>query len=181
MKMNITKLLVWGFLLNTSWSLAQKTNTGPYVENHGAVWKVENKSIPLKKDYDYKVVFDITTTSNDPGVINKNIDSAARFYNMLGQNEIAKNNIHVALVIHSSTSKDVMNNQWYKAKYNTDNLNTSLILKLLDAGADVIFCGQSSFTRKMPKENLIEGVDLSLSALTSLVEYQSEGYQLIKY
>lgn len=31
----------------------------------------------------------------------------------------------------------------------------------------------------MPKENLIEGVDLSLSALTSLVEYQSEGYQLI--
>ena len=181
MKMNIVKLLVWSFLLNTSWSLAQKTNTGPYIENHGAVWKVENKTIPLKKDFEYKVVFDITTTSNDPGVKNKNIDSAARFYNMLGQNGIAKNSIHVALVIHSSASKDVMNNQWYKSKYNINNPNTGLISELIAAGADVIFCGQSSFTRKMPKENLIEGVDLSLSALTSLVEYQSEGYQLIKY
>lgn len=167
--MNIVKLLVWSFLLNTSWSLAQKTNTGPYIENHGAVWKVENKTIPLKKDFEYKVVFDITTTSNDPGVKNKNIDSAARFYNMLGQNGIAKNSIHVALVIHSSASKDVMNNQWYKSKYNINNPNTGLISELIAAGADVIFCGQSSFTRKMPKENLIEGVDLSLSALTSLV------------
>ena len=181
MKMNIVLPLICGLLLNSFLVLAQTTNTGPYIPNHGAVWKVENRTIPLKSNYDYKIVFDITSTSNDPSVKNRYIDSAARFFNMLGQNGIPKENIHVALIIHSSASKDVMNNEWYQAKYSTNNPNINLIAELIDADADVIFCGQSSFTRKMPKENLIEGVDLSLSALTSLVEYQSDGYQLIKY
>ena len=110
-----------GLMLNSFLVLAQTTKTGPYVPNHGAVWKVENRTIPLKSNYDYKIVFDITSTSNDPSVKNRYIDSAARFFNMLGQNGIPKEKIHVALIIHSSASKDVMNNEWYQAKYSTNN------------------------------------------------------------
>ena len=142
MKINIVKLLVWSFLLNTLWSFSSKTNTGPYEVNLGALWKLENKTISLKRDYDYKIDFDITTTSNDPSIKNKNINSIARVYNMLGQNEMTKNNIHVALVINSSASKDVMNNQLYKVKYNANNTNISLITELVEAHLDVIFCGQ---------------------------------------
>ena len=61
---------------------------------------------------------------------------------MLGQNEMTKNNIHVALVINSSASKDVMNNQLYKVKYNANNTNISLITELVEAHLYVIFCGQ---------------------------------------
>lgn len=128
--------------MNTLWSFAQKTNTGPYEVNRGGLWKVENKTISLKRDYDYKIDFDITTTSNDSSIKKKNINSIARVYNMLGQNEMTINNIHVALVINSSASKDVMNNQWYKAKYNANDTNISLITELVEAHVDVIFYGQ---------------------------------------
>jgi len=52
---------------------------------------------------------------------------------------------------------------------------------LIDAGGEIIFCGQSSKSRGFPKEDLIEGVQMSLSAMTALIHLQDDNYRLIKF
>jgi len=85
------------------------------------------------------------------------------------------------LVVHSKASKDILNNEAYKKQYGTDNPNTELIKALLNTGGQIIFCGQSSMSRGISKEELIAGVQLSLSAMTALIQLQNEDYRLIKF
>ena len=51
----------------------------------------------------------------------------------------------------------------------------------MDNQVQIIFCGQSSNSRNIPKEQLIDGVQLSLSAMTALIQLQDQGYRLVKF
>ena len=51
----------------------------------------------------------------------------------------------------------------------------------LQAGVQVLFCGQSSMARQVPIEKTVKGVQLSLSAMTALIQLQESGYHLIKF
>ena len=61
-----------------------------------------------------------------------------------------------------------------------DNPNRELVESLLGAGVEVIMCGQSSKTRGLPKEDLIPGVKIALSAMTANIQLQNQGYRPIK-
>jgi len=89
--------------------------------------------------------------------------------------------LKVALVVHNQASKDITHDEAYKARFGVSNPNTALVEALLDANVDIIYCGQSSLTRNFPKEDLIPGVKIALSAMTALIQYQNEGYRLIKF
>ena len=56
-----------------------------------------------------------------------------------------------------------------------------LLEELMANGAQIIFCGQSSYSRDFPKADLINGVQLSLSAMTALIQLQDVNYRLIKF
>jgi len=75
----------------------------------------------------------------------------------------------------------VITNEAYEKKYGTKNPNQELIKALMDAGGQIIFCGQSSLSRDFPRKDLIEGVQLSLSAMTALIQLQDDNYRLIKF
>ncbi len=113
--------------------------------------------------------------------VNASIETAARFLNMHAQSGIPAKNLKVALVVHNKASKDVISNEAYQKKYGTNNPNQELIKALIDVGGQIIFCGQSSVSRGFPREDLIEGVQLSLSAMTALIQLQDENYKLIKF
>jgi len=74
------------------------------------------------------VVFDITDSPEDPSALNKSIETAARFLNMHGQNGVLKEQMKVALVVHSKASKDIITNEAYAKRYDTKN-PTFLFLK----------------------------------------------------
>ena len=87
----------------------------------------------------------------------------------------------VALVVHSKASKDIITNEAYAKRYDTKNPNAEMVQQLMDAGAEFIFCGQSSLSRDLPISETIPGVQLSLSAMTALIQLQDDGYSLIKF
>ena len=113
--------------------------------------------------------------------INATIETAARFLNMHAQQGIPAEQLKVALVFHNQASKDVISNAAYNKRYGSNNPNEKLINALLDAEAQIIFCGQSSASRGFPKEDLIPNIQLSLSAMTALIQLQDENYRLIKF
>jgi len=160
---------------------AQTKKTGPIILDYGKVYTVENPHFKVDPTKTYKAVFDIMDSPDDPTKLNATIETAARFLNMHAQQGVPAEQLIFALVVHHKASKDMSNNEAYKKRYGTDNPNLDLINSLLSAGGRVVFCGQSSAARGIPREDLIEGVELSLSAMTALIQLQDDNYRLIKF
>jgi intracellular sulfur oxidation DsrE/DsrF family protein len=100
---------------------------------------------------------------------------------MHAQSGVPATQLKFALVIHGKASKDIISNETYQKRYGTDNPNHGLIQDLLNAGGEIVFCGQTSVSKGFSKNDLIDGVKLSLSAMTSLIDLQDKGYRLIKF
>lgn len=168
-------------LLGTCTLFAQSKEAGPIIKEYGKVWKIDNADLKADAEKEYKVVFDIMDSPDDVNALNAKIETAARFLNMHAQAGVPIENLKVAIVVHNTASKDIINNSAYRIKYGTDNPNADLIKDLLAVDTQIIFCGQSSASRGFPKEDLLPNVQLSLSAMTALIELQNEGYRLIKF
>ncbi len=160
---------------------AQSKSTGPIIESFGAVAQIDDPDYATDIAAEYNVVFDIMDSPDDLSELNTKIETAARFLNMHAQSGIPKENMKVALVVHNKASKDIITNTAYQQRHGLDNPNSEMIEALLDAEVVIIFCGQSSVSRDIPKEDIQPGVQLALSAMTALIQLQNEGYHLIKF
>nr|WP_299342144.1 DsrE family protein [Allomuricauda sp.] len=169
------------FLFFSMLGMAQEKKTGPVLEEYGEVWKIENPDFATDTNMEYKVVFDIMHSPESHAEINRSIETAARFLNMHAQSSVPESQLKVALVVHNKASKDVIMNEAYQARFGVQNPNYDMINQLMEAGVEIILCGQSSKSRNYPKEQLIPGVKISLSAMTALIQLQNKGYQLIKF
>lgn len=179
MKKIVTLLLV--SLCTKAIVFGQHKQTGPIISDFGAVATVENTNFKTDTEKTYKVVFDIMNSPKQHDALNKSIETAARFLNMHAQSGVPKSQLHVALVVHNAASKDLMDSASYLKTYGVANPNEELIKSLLKANVKVVFCGQSSVSRNIPKNKLIPGVQLALSAMTALTILQDDNYRLIKF
>jgi intracellular sulfur oxidation DsrE/DsrF family protein len=176
----ILSLLVLASLPNQN-IISQEKKAGPIIADYGKVWEINNQDYKIEKDQELKVVFDIMNSPENTTALNKSIETAARFLNMHAQNGVSPENMKVALVVHNKASKDIITNRSYKEKYGVNNPNAEMVQQLMDAGVEFIFCGQSSLSRDFPINETIPGVQLSLSAMTALIQLQNDGYRLIKF
>lgn len=179
MKTYFGTLLFGIFLIGNAFG--QEKKAGPIIEDYGKVWSVESLDYKIQPDTPLKVVFDIMSSPQDHSQLNASIETAARFLNMHGQNGVSKEHMKVALVVHNAASKDIITSEAYHKRYGVKNPNAQMVSQLMDAGVEFIFCGQSSLSRGFPKEETLDGVQLSLSAMTALIQLQNEGYRLIKF
>lgn len=180
MKITVVLLLFFSVIISMD-LVAQNKGSGPIIKDYGKVWKIENPDFRVDVNKEYKVVFDIMNSPESHTEINKSIETAARFLNMHAQSGIPATNLKVALVVHNNASKDIITNEAYRNRFQVSNPNKELIESLIDSGVQVIFCGQSSLSRNIPRKELLNDVQLALSAMTALIQLQDEGYQLIKF
>ncbi len=161
--------------------LSQEKKAGPIISDFGKVHAIKNADFKVDINKEYKVVFDIMNTSDDKSDLNRTIETAARFLNMHAQAGVPAENLKVALVVHNKASKDIITSAAYEKRYGTANPNEALIQSIIAAGGEIVFCGQSSVSRDFPKEDLIDGVQLALSAMTALIQFQDNNYRFIKF
>ena len=179
MKVCFANLIFGVFLLVNTYG--QEKKAGPIIKDFGKVWTIDNPDYKIQPEKELKVVFDIMNSPEDLSQLNASIETAARFLNMHAQSGVSRERMKVALVVHNKASKDIITNEAYQKRYGVDNPNLEMVSQLMEAGAEFIFCGQSSLSRNFPIEETIEGVQLSLSAMTALIQLQNEGYRLIKF
>lgn len=160
---------------------AQEKKTGPIIQNYGAVWNLNDLDVPTSMDMDLKLMLEVMNSPEDPSKLNPWIETAARFLNMHAQAGVPRENLHVALVVHNQASKDLLQDTIYKERYGTENPNSDMLKELMEAGVDVIFCGQSSSSRNVPAKATINGVKMALSAMTAILQLEQEDYTLIKF
>jgi len=180
MKRIITVLLLISF---TSLNAQEaETKMGPILEGFGQVFQIEKPDLNLDKDTIYKVIFDIyTDPSKKDGSINPLLNTVARYLNMHAQHGVPAANMKTVIILHGAPTKSTLNAKAYKKEYDTENSNAELITALNQAGVEIYVCGQSYLANGFNLDDKSTDVKLALSALTALVKFQSEGYQLITF
>ena len=165
----------------TSYGQKYKTKTGPVFEDFGAVYAIEDADLLLDTDKNYKVIFDVYTDDKKPDNMNPLINTVARFMNMHGQNGFAASQMDIVVVLHGAATKNALSEKAFKKEFKTKHPNTELIEALVDKNVKIYVCGQSLMSKGYEAKNISEDVKISLSALTALVKYQSEGFQIINF
>ncbi|MCJ7465292.1 MAG: DsrE family protein [Maribacter sp.] len=178
---NLHLLSLFYLILCATNLIGQTQSKGPIITEFGEVFAVDRPEFAVDVTKEYKAVFDIMNSPESHQEINKSIETVARFLNMHAQSGVPVEQLKAAVVIHNAASKDVLSNAAYKKRYGTENPNAELLQALLNADVQVIFCGQSAAARDIPREDLIEGIRLSLSAMNALIQLQDKKYRLIKF
>ena len=145
---------------------------GPMIAEYGAAAAVPGaENIPPGTVF--KVAFDVSD-AGEAGSINRRFNSLARFLNMHGQAGVPIEDMRLALIVHGTAAVDLTQD----ARYGGTNANAGLIKALVDAGVDVMICGQSMAARNIQAEELLPGVQISLSAMTAHALLQQQGFSL---
>jgi len=129
-------------------------STGPVFKEFGENVQVDGGLLNAK-DQRFKVVFDVAK-SNDPGKLNRNFDSIARFINTF----------------------DLLKPDAFTSKFDQANANSTLLSNLLAQGVSIYLCGQSAHNLGVKPKDVVNGVQMSLSAMTANALLQQQGYTL---
>jgi intracellular sulfur oxidation DsrE/DsrF family protein len=165
-------------LILANFNLAN-AKTKHLIQGYGDFKPVPNLSFKTPKKL--KAVFDVYTSNDNTEELNRGINTVARYINMHIDAGVELKNIKAAIVFHGAAGKDILNNKAYNKRYITDNPNTELLNKLHDAGVQIIACGQTVEFRNYQRDEVLDFVDISLSAITALISLQTQGYQLITF
>ncbi len=149
--------------------------TGPVFETFGPHAPVE-ETMERPADATYKVAFDVSDPAPE-GKLNRGIESAARFINMLAANGVDPAEIKVAVVIHGKAGLDLLNDEAWAAKGKAGvNPSGAMVREMLDHGVRIILCGQSAAAFGIKNDMTMPGVEMALSAMTAHALLQQQGY-----
>jgi len=156
----------------------------PYLK--GGKWSgvipVENPTEVPDPTREYKLLFEVIKKNPDSSSseINYSLDEVARILNLHVASGIPGNRITPVVVIHGPGLEAVWNNTAYQRKHSMDNPNLKLVQDLKDVGTRFIVCGQAMAFFGTEKEDLLPGINITLTAQTVLSNYQIQGYVVYK-
>ncbi len=134
----------------------------------------------MPTDTEFAHSFDVVEAA-DGDARNRGFESAARFVNMHAAAGVDPDNIRVAVVVHGGAVRDLLTNAARAERALTldaDGANPSgaMVQAMLDAGVRFIVCGQSMAGAGIAREELRDGVEVALSAMTAHALLQQRGY-----
>ncbi len=159
-------------LAPSAWAGSQDFKAGPVIKEYGNVAAVPSAP-PIDAITRFQVAFDVATAA-EPGKINRQLESAARFINMHVAAGVPKESLKLAMVVHGAAAIDLTRD----AKFGSANPNAGLIAALQEAGVSIQLCGQTAAARDISADDLLPGVTMALSAMTAHAQLQQVGYTL---
>lgn len=123
----------------------------------------------------------------EAGKLNGPMQTALRFAQGMEVEGIPAERVKVAIVIHGPAVFDVVSDERYKAKHDTQfvkhsgNPSRTLVEKLIARGAEIWVCGVAAKYHKVGNADLIEGVKMAPSGTIAHSELQRRGFGLNPY
>ena len=150
---------------------------GPVLAEFGAHAAVPG-AVQLPADTKFAIAFDVSTPAAE-GAPNRGFDSAARFLNMHVAHGVPQENIRLVVVVHGKAALELLTNEAHAANplsRQGDNPSGKLVEALLAEDVRFVLCGQSAAVYGIAAEDLIPGVEMSLSAMTAHAVLQRNGF-----
>ncbi|MEM9387386.1 MAG: DsrE family protein [Pseudomonadota bacterium] len=146
--------------------------TGPLLDDFGPAATVEDAA-PIPAHMHLRVRFDISEGAKDDE-LNRSLVTAARFLNMHARAGVPARRMHIALVVHGRAVFDVL----HKRTSQRAKDNAALVAALQQHDVRLYVCGQSAAYYEVTSDQLLPGVQMSLSAMTAHAVLAAEGYEL---
>jgi intracellular sulfur oxidation DsrE/DsrF family protein len=174
MKLQLCLLGALVAIATPAWAGMDKFKHGPVITEFGAVAKVDS-DLPLAPGLDYKLDFD--SGKGVPEKVNLDLDSVARLINMLAASGVPMSKIHPAVVVWGPAMIDVTKQSRYGQEYDgAINPNIALVAALVAKGVPIYVCGQSAEQHDVLKSDLLPGVKMALSGMTTHAMLHQQGY-----
>ncbi len=152
---------------------------GKVIKDFGTTYAVPAPDIATDTATPFRVVFDIKSASEDPEAINPYLATVARFLNMHVQAGKPKEQLLPVMVVHGNAAYGLLNDAAYQEKFGVNNPNLPLLEALHAENIPIILCGQTAAHRDISEARRYQEVQVALSAMTALIQYQNKGYALI--
>jgi len=176
-KRNINTLTLAFILLIPLYTFAQEL-VSPLVPDYGLIYNIPDAVQP-DPSVSYNIVVDVSTDSGKAKFINQGFYHLARLVNLHISGGVDPSKLMIVAAIHGDATFATLDNIGYNKKYGMDNPNIDLIKQLKEAGVKMFVCGQSLIARNKGLEDVNSMIDISLSAMTVVSEYQAKGYGLL--
>lgn len=152
----------------------------PVITGYGGVAPTPDAISVIDTTQPQHIIAELVSAANAADQPHQYLNMIARWVNLFSYSGIARDRLHIVVVIHGEAAYSLLTDAAYRAKYGTDNPNTELIQKLSDAGVELLFCGQTLAVRRLQKEQIVPQCKFTLSMITALVPYQLKGYAYVK-
>lgn len=167
-------ILIALVLMTTQLTIAQEWTT-PVIAGYGKIKAFDDVAAQPDADLNYKIVFDLKDDREMEG-INIGFFKIARLINLLGASGISADKVHIVAAIHGGATFASLNDANYQDKYDKPNPNAEVLKLLKDYGVELYVCAQATAARDITKADLNPNIELGLSAMMVLANYQLKGY-----
>lgn len=153
------------------------TESHPVIPKYGKVVRLPKAAQQPRSDS--RIVVDITK-GGDPAKLNSAIEKVARFVNIYGGGGTEPASVDIAVVLHGDATLTILNADAYAKRFETSgNPNLDCLAVLRRVGVKFYVCGQSLISKGASVEEVDDSCEVAVSALTSLVNLQHDGYAYV--
>jgi intracellular sulfur oxidation DsrE/DsrF family protein len=150
--------------------------SGPVITAAGPSLGVPDPSFRVPEGHLFRVVWEIVDRVPE-GEMNAELTTVARFLNLHARHGVELENIRLAAVVHGGGWGALLNEAAWGSRFEgTSNPSMELVQQLIDAGVEIVLCGQTAMARQISQDDLLPGVKIAWSAMTALHWFQSQGY-----
>jgi intracellular sulfur oxidation DsrE/DsrF family protein len=151
----------------------------PAIQGYGPMHPLPDAAYQPQKDQTYKILFLIEQGSDKPGEVNHSLEAVARAINVFASAGVPPEHLKIVTLISGPAAPLVLDDEHYKAQLGVGNPNLALIHKLHAAGVDFAVCGQAALKKRFQFDWINPEIKPALSALSTEILLQSQGYALV--
>lgn len=130
-------------------------------------------------DATYKAVFDVTKAAASPDEMNPGLSHIARAVNVFAAAGVPTSHLRFTVIIHGPATPVVLNDEEFQRKFGHANPDAAVIAALTRAGVQVMVCGNALGDMQFTPAQVNSNVKVALSALSTLIILQDQGYALL--
>ncbi len=184
MKMSIMTSTAFGALLLIGGAASAANTTGfwqyPAIPGYGPVHVWPGATDKPNPASTYKALFDLTQEGKGFDKLSPGLDHIARAVNTFAAAGVPLSHLKFTVIIHGPATPIALNERAFEAKFHRPNPNLRVIEALRKAGVEVLVCGNALGDMHFNPSEVNPDIQVALSALSTLVIQQNQGYALIR-
>lgn len=150
----------------------------PVIKSDGGVHPLPHAVFQPNPKDTYKAVFSVTKGPHDPKKVNGGLVHVARAVNVFASAHVPLKHMRFVVIMHGKAVPAVLDNAHYRKEFGVDNPNLKLIRELKAAGVRLAVCGQAVAGYKYKYSWVNPDIKVALSALSTIIVLQHQGYAL---
>ena len=126
-----------------------------------------------------RAVFNLTVAPASPAATDPGLERVARAVDLFTASGLPPGELDFVVLLSGGATDTALDDSAYRARHGIANPNLGLVSQLSSAGVQLFVCGQALHARGLDSDLLAPGIAVSLSALTSVIQLQQQGYALV--